>query len=131
MSKNLTRLLLLAIGFCLSGALALASDASGTWTFEVQSRKGRTINATLNLQTQGDQLTGTLQVPAGPAAVTEGTVKGDQVSFVVRRDTKRGALVSRYSGEIQGDTLTGTCTVTGPRGKTFTKPWTAKRARTS
>lgn len=127
---NKLKSLLLVSALLLSAALASASDAAGVWAFDFESRKGQTVHATIELSVQGDQVTGTFEGPKGSHPISNGKISGETVSFQVTREARRGQLTANYSGKVTGDTLTGTVTVTGPRGKTVTRPWTAKRVTT-
>ena len=80
-----------------------------------------------------DTFTGTLELPFGEAKIQEGTIDGDEITFVVQIETPRGNFEMHYTGKVEGDSMAGTWT--GGRGGRggggeFTREWTAKRVET-
>jgi amidase len=97
---------------------ASAADISGDW--ELTARVLNDVNyARLTLRIEKDKLTGTLN-----EVMLEGTVKGDDVSFIATRPngTRFGAL----KGKWNGDEMTGTGTWPGV---TTDVSWSARRAK--
>ena len=127
--KPLQTYILLAVLLLCPAALASAADPTGHWSFDFESRQGRPVHATFTLQVEGNALTGTFDGPNASHPISNGRVTGDTVTFQVTREARRGRLTSEYSGQLSGDTLTGTVRITGPRGKTTTRPWTATRVK--
>src|SRR5262245_13710314 len=87
---------LLAAGFCAALALSTMSgfaqaakpDPNGTWKWTGAGRGGNPgPELTLKLKAEGEKLTGTLTRPGRgggdpvDTAITDGTIKGDAVSF--------------------------------------------------
>ena len=61
--------------------------------------------------------------------ITDGSVKGDVVSFSIERTGGDGTKrVSKYSGKLDGDTITGTSEQPGRDGAPMSREWVAKRA---
>jgi hypothetical protein len=57
----------------------------------------------------------------------DGTFKNDEVSFTVTREFKDMKFVTKYSGKVTDDAITGTVT-TERDGKENKRDWEAKRA---
>jgi hypothetical protein len=130
------------------------ADASGTWTWEQAARQGGNAPAnatprksTLKLKVEGEKLTGTLSQPAfgrrgqgadaaaaAPAPVetqiTNGKVKGDEISFDVTREFQGNSRTTKYSGKVEGDTIKGKISMPGrDGGDPISRDWEAKRAK--
>lgn len=123
------------------------TDPTGTWTWNQAPRTGASAPAnatprksTLKLKVDGEKLTGTLSTTprAGAAAdsatapveteITDGKVKGDEISFSAKRDIGGGTLVVKYSGKVDGDTIKGKAEYPGRKGgDPSTRDWEAKR----
>jgi hypothetical protein len=90
-------------------------------------RSGETRETSLILKQVGEKVTGLLKTPRGETEIQDGKVKGDELSFVTKRETQRGSMTATYQGKIAGDTIKGTATTTfGDRSRE--REWTAKRA---
>jgi hypothetical protein len=62
--------------------------------------------------------------------ITNGSVKGDTVSFNVEREFNGNKFVQNYQGKIDGDTITGEVESPGRDGGAPSKrEWVAKRAK--
>jgi hypothetical protein len=142
----------LAITTPAQAADAKKADATGTWTWTQQGGRGGNANAnatprksTLKLKAEGEKLTGTLSQPAfgrrgqgGDAAATppapvetaisNGKIKGDDVSFEVTRERGGNSFTTKYSGKVAGDTLKGKIEMPGrDGGDPISRDWEAKR----
>ena len=108
---------------------AIAADATGTWKWTVNFG-GQSRDASAKLKQEGEKLTG---VYIGGQSNTEtqienGSVKGDTVSFTVTRERDGQKRVTKYTGTIKDDTITGKSE--GQRGgETQTNDWVAKRQK--
>jgi hypothetical protein len=114
------------------GGLVRAQDAkpdlTGTWTQTKPASQTRKTTFTLKLQ--GQALTGTVLRSSGPIAITNGVVKGDQVSFQTRHEASypKGTFVTTtFSGTLSGDTITGTMGMKTDAMDYGTSPWQIKR----
>ena len=124
------------------------ADPNGTWSWTMQGRGGAAANpdapvrkVTLKLKADGEKLTGTIAQPAGGRAggdgaaaapreveISDGKVKGDEISFSVKREFQGNAMVIKYNGKIDGDTITGKTETPGrDGGEARTRDWVAKR----
>lgn len=128
-----------------------ASDLAGTWEFTIEApqrggggggggreggrggrggRRGGRFGGgpqTLVLHVDDGTLMGTLESEQGESELTNVTLEGNKITFTVTRETQRGSFEATYTGEIDGDTMTGT--MEGGRGG-FTITWTATRKET-
>jgi len=109
------------------GGTAVAADeqakVAGKWEMTSQSPRG-TMTSTLTFQQDGEKLKGTMTGPRGGETAFEGTVKGNEISFTVKRQTPNGEFTVEYKGTVSGDTIKGTTET--PRGQ---REWTAKRVK--
>lgn len=133
---------------------AKKADVNGTWSWEQGGRGGGNAPAnatprksTLKLKAEGEKLTGTLSQPAfgrrgqgGDAAATppapvetaisNGKVKGDEVSFEVTRERGGNSFTTKYNGKIDGDTIKGKIEMPGrDGGDAISRDWEAKRVK--
>ena len=113
-------------------ATAIAADATGTWTWTQKTKKGKEIENTLTLKVEGEKLTG--ELARGPqqrsAEISNGTIKGDTVTFEVTTERNGNAQTTKFEGKVEGDTIKGT--QTGSRksgGQGRTQDWEAKRSK--
>ena len=131
-----------------------ADKISGTWSWTQQGRGGQggqggNANATprkttLTLKADGEKLTGKITQPAfggrggqgggGAGAapreteISDGKVKGDEISFSVKREFNGNAIVTKYSGKVDGDKITGKVEAPGRGGaEPMPRDWTATR----
>jgi hypothetical protein len=95
-----------------SAAVAWAADVSGKWVAEVPGRQG-TSESTFNFKVEGDKLTGTVTGRAGEAAISDGKIAGDDVSFSISRELRGRSFKSNYKGKIAGDEIKFTMTIAG------------------
>lgn len=146
--KILTSLLITA-ALALGAATELrAADVSGTWSWTMQGRGGQGGNAnatprktTLKLKADGEKLTGTVAQPGrrgpdGEAAapreteISDGKIKGDEISFSVKREFNGNQFVTKYSGKVAGDTIKGKVEAPGRQGgEPTSRDWEAKREK--
>jgi hypothetical protein len=134
--------------FCVLSAAVFAADPSGTWKWTTTGMGGRggggggdrggaaaqPREQTLTLVAKGGKVTGKLSAPGRGGEpmvvdITNGTVKGDTVSFTVEREFQGNRFVARYSGKVQGDTIKGTIEMPGRDGQTRSVDWEAKRTK--
>src|SRR5437764_7133259 len=83
----------------------MAADASGTWKASVETPNGAMEN-TFTLKVEANKLTGTVTMgQMGEAAISEGKVDGDKVSFAVVRDFNGNQFRIDYKGTVAGDEM--------------------------
>jgi len=93
--------------------LALAADISGKWVAQVPGRQGATQELTFTFKVEGGKLTGTVSSQRGDQQISEGTISGDTVSFVVVRQGGQGQIKELYKGTISGNEIKFTRTREG------------------
>ena len=124
---------------CLMSAAVFAADPSGTWKWTEQSRGGggggSPREVTLTLAMKDGKLAGKMSRPGRDGNVTatdisDASVKGDTIAFAVERQFGDNKFVTKYSGKLAGDTITGTAESPGRNGGEAQKrEWTAKRSK--
>ena len=117
-------------------AAAYAADPSGTWKWTQQGRGGGGTprESTLTLALKDGKLTGKVSTPGrdgaiGTAEIMNASMKGDMVTFSVERTFGDNKVVTKYSGKLSGDTITGESEGPGRDGATQKREWVAKRAK--
>ena len=107
---------------------AFAADISGKWTTAIQTGIG-VMNYTFEFKVEGEKLTGkavmSMDGGSSESAITEGSVKGDQISFVETLKAQGQELRCEYKGKITGDEIRGSRQV----GSYGTEEFIAKRAK--
>lgn len=88
---------------------ALAADIDGRWKATVEGGPNGPVELQFDLTADGERLAGTLGGPvvSPPVPITDGVIRGAQVSFSLAFPMADGAppLVIRYTGTLQGDEL--------------------------
>jgi hypothetical protein len=110
---------------------AWAADVAGKWTAHVPGAGGQgDSDITLVFKVAGDKLTGTLNnslVP-GDVDIQDGHVKGDEISFSLKRNLGGTEMTVDWKGTISGDEIKFTRTAQGGFGGAPTEI-VAKRAK--
>ena len=128
MQRKLTPLFLLLALSGLVHAQDAKSDPTGTW--KQTNPASQTRETTFTFKLQGQSLTGAVQKNRSQFAITNGVVKGDQVSFQTRHEASapKGTIVTTtFSGTLSGDTVTGTMGVKTEAMDYGTSPWQIRR----
>jgi hypothetical protein len=107
-------------------AAASAADATGKWTAQVPGRNGETREAVFNFKAADGQLTGTVTSPRGEQTISEGKVKGDEISFTVVVEFNGNSMKFLYKGKVAGDEIKFTREREG--GQEGPREFTAKRS---
>src|SRR5579863_3645868 len=100
---------ILVLGLAIS---AWAADISGQWTATFNTQVGEQ-HYTYTFKVDGEKLTGTAKSDNGTVTIENGTVKGDDVSFVENLDYQGQKLAITYTGKISGDEIKFTRDVGG------------------
>ncbi len=79
-----------------------AADLSGKWKGDLQTPNGP-LETTFDFHIDGEKLTGTVTNMYGTEQITDGTVKGDALSFVVLAGG--GQFKITYKGAVSGEDL--------------------------
>jgi len=96
------KLLALAFAFV---SLSLAADVNGKWKADFQGPDGVTRTSNFEFKADGEKLSGKMTSPRGDADISEGAVKGDDVSFAVVRKFNDQEFKISYKGKISGDII--------------------------
>ena len=96
----LTAVLVLA-----SISLAWAADLNGKWVAQVPGRNGQTREQTFNFKVEGGKLTGTVSGMQGDNPISDGVVKGDDISFTVMANFQGNSVKLLYKGKVSGDEI--------------------------
>jgi hypothetical protein len=141
-TKPLAVKLFIQLGICALLALSALQgqaqdkkvDPTGTWSWTTAGRNGGADRTnSLKLKLEGEKLTGALTSPGfqggdpTDTAIEEGKLKADEVSFTVTRDINGNKFVSKYSGKISGDAITGKIEMDRGDGNPTSRDWAAKR----
>ena len=86
---------------CLTAANA--ADLNGKWKGDMKAPGGDTLEINFNFQVAGEKLTGTVANTYGEEQITEGTVKGDAISFIIMAGG--GQFKITYKGTVVGEDL--------------------------
>lgn len=150
MKKALVALIMGAVLSLAVAEVRAADKITGTWSWAQQRRGGGgggdnadapVRKTTLKLKADGEKLTGTVTPPAGgrgggggggaaptPVEISDGKVKGDEISFSVKREFNGNAFVTKYTGKVDGDKITGKVEMPGRNGgEPTSRDWTATR----
>jgi imidazolonepropionase-like amidohydrolase len=106
--------------------VAGGANASGTWALTVNlggsGNERQELSITLNLQQQGERLSGTLQGQLGSGQLANGTASGSDVNFTVPVTLPAPASQTTdaiFTGNISGNQMTGTVQLVGRGPGTF------------
>jgi hypothetical protein len=130
MQKNIvTRL-----AACLVLALTLAANAqdkkadpTGTWKWSISGQNGQSREVTAKLKAEGDKVTGTVSGRNNDTAITEGTLKGDEIAFTVSREYNGNKMTQKYTGKVSADTIKGKVESKRGDAEAQSRDWEAKR----
>ncbi len=92
---------LLAAGLALT---AWAADVTGKWTATFNTQVGEQ-HYTYTFKVDGDKLTGTAKNDNGTTDITNGTIKGDQVTFDESLEYNGQTIPIHYTGTVSGDSI--------------------------
>ena len=111
---------------------ALAADIDGKWNATVDGGPAGPVELVFELKAEGEKLTGNMSAAMMPAPtpISEGVIKGDDVSFKLSITMMEGApaLVISYTGKLKGDELNLNSVLDMGQGPMET-PLVAKRAK--
>lgn len=102
--------------FVLLSTASFAADISGKWTAEVPGRGGQTRTTNFDFKVEGEKLTGTISGMQGDMPISEGTVKGDDIAFVVVVNFNGNEMKLVHKGKLTGEVIKMTRTREGAEG---------------
>ena len=82
---------------------ASAADLNGKWKGDMKTPNGDNLEINFNFQVSGEKLTGTVANTYGEEQITDGTVKGDAISFVILAGGGQFKII--YKGTVVGEDL--------------------------
>lgn len=85
-----------------------AADLNGKWTGVLKARNGD-LDTTMVFKVDGEKLTGTVANMYGEEEITEGTVKGDELSFIIMAGGGQFKIV--YKGKVEAEQIRFNVTV--------------------
>jgi hypothetical protein len=104
---------------------ACAADATGKWTWNV-TVQGQEVKQMLELKQDGEKLTGSLTGPNNQKIeIKDGSVKNNEVSFVIVRERNGQEVKITYKGKLDGDMIKGTFGREGGQSR----DWVATRVK--
>ena len=120
------RILLSAVMVAVMATAALAADVTGTWTASFDTQIG-VQNYTYTFTVAGNKLTGKAksELAMTETEIAEGTVNGDDITFVENLTFQDMPLRIVYKGKVAGDEIKLTRTILDM----FTEEAVAKRAK--
>lgn len=83
---------------------AFPAEVTGTWSAAIDTQIG-VQNYTYTFTVQDGKLTGTAKSQFAETKITEGAVKGDEISFVENLDFQGQPLRIVYKGKVSGDEI--------------------------
>jgi hypothetical protein len=92
-----------AIALLALATAASAADLNGKWKGEMKGPDGGSLEINFNFQVSGEKLTGTVANTYGEEQITEGSVKGDDISFIIMAGG--GQFKITYKGKVAGEEL--------------------------
>ena len=84
-------------------AVANAADLNGKWKGDMKTPNGDALEINFSFHVDGEKLTGTVTNTYGEEQITEGTVKGDAISFIILAGG--GQFKITYKGKVVGEDL--------------------------
>jgi len=92
-----------------SGKRETPVDLSGTWAMHIETEDGQIFEPTMVIASGDDGYTGTFTSQLGEAGVEDIKIEDGNALFTVKLDLGDGqALVSKYTGKLDGDAMEGT-----------------------
>ena len=115
------RMRLLILSSILTSALvssAFAADINGKWKGTVQGGPSGAIEQNFAFKVDGEKITGAMTDEfIGEAKITQGTLKGDDISFTVSGSGQMGEMTLSFKGKVtSADEMQLTFSIAGMGG---------------
>jgi hypothetical protein len=135
--KSLRLVLTAFAAVCMISAAAFAADPSGTWKWSQPGRGGGApVESSAKLVFKDGKLTGSVTSPGrgggDPVSIdiSDATFADGTVTFSTVQEFNGNKRVSKYTGKLDGDTITGTVLAPGRGGaEPMPREWVAKMAK--
>jgi hypothetical protein len=98
MVRRMTASFLLIL--CTAG-ICLAGDFNGRWEGSVKTPDGQEFQLAFTFKVDGDTVTGTVGSQMGETPISNGKVKGDEITF----DVEFGGNKITHQGKLEGDAI--------------------------
>ena len=82
---------------------ASATDLNGKWKGDLNGPDGNALEINFDFKVDGEKLTGTVANTYGEEQITDGVVKGDDISFVILAGGVQFKLT--YKGKVDGENI--------------------------
>lgn len=124
------RYALLGLILSLISIPTFAQGATGKWNATVEGPQGQ-FSMVFNFTVDGSKLTGSTSNDfVGDTPISDGTIKGNNLSFKVKFDSPGGAMTINYEATVDGDKMTMTRTFDNPPpGAPAKRTFVATRAK--
>jgi hypothetical protein len=99
-----TKFLILVLVFIVVSTAAFGADITGTWTASFETQVG-VQNYTYTFKVEGNKLTGRVKSQFSDGEIQEGTINGDDITFVENLDFQGMPLRIVYKGRVSGDEI--------------------------
>ena len=100
------RVVILSAVLVLAGiTMARAANVDGKWVAQVPGQGGQTREVTFNFKAEGGKLTGTVSGRQGDTPISDGTIKGDDISFTQSFEVQGNSIKLTYTGKVSGDEI--------------------------
>jgi hypothetical protein len=80
-----------------------AADLNGKWKGDLHGPDGNALEINFDFKVDGEKLTGTVTNTYGEEQITEGVVKGDEISFIIMAGGGQFKIV--YKGKVDGEDI--------------------------
>lgn len=81
-------------------------DVSGDWELTMTTQRGERTQD-IHFEQEGENLTVTMTGFRGDEVTGEGTIKENKIEWTITRSTPRGEMTITYTGEVEGDKMSG------------------------
>jgi hypothetical protein len=102
-SRTVAALAALAVAIALPAA---AGDVSGKWKITSKSPRGERVSEIVFAQ-DGEKLAVSSKDREGNDVKSEGSVKGEEITWTTKRQGPSGEMLIVYKGKIEGKTMAG------------------------
>jgi hypothetical protein len=108
MTRSGTVSMLVCLTFVLAALPVLAAEGvTGKWKMTSKSARGERVSE-ITLEQTGEKLVVNSTDREGNPVKAEGTVKGAEITWTMKRTTPNGEFVIVYKGKIDGKAMSGT-----------------------
>jgi hypothetical protein len=94
------RTIIAAILFFVLASVSFAADLNGKWKGDLKTQDGNNLEVNFVFKIDGEKVTGTVTNTYGEEPITEGVVRGDEISFIIMAGGGQFKIV--YKGKATG-----------------------------